>query len=309
MLIFTEKSSERALDPVDSSFFECPVCKDTRVHIEPETWQCLSCHTEFPVKNGIPYLVKNWQDLEYQINEAVQRLPGWYKSEQQSEENNIWRHHLRKRRQLVEEKIKDFLSHIQSSNVDRLLDIGCGDGNHLNYLAKYAGTLYGSDYNPTRLERARENNPQATIFLGDILNYPAADQFFDVIFFNHVIEHISDDVQALHEVSRILKAGGLLVLGTPNEGATWWQVAYKLQPKVREASDHVHFYTKADLVEKVKNAGFQVDGFEYIGWGVPHWTFDRLLRQYKLFDDFFELVGKRIIPKQASSIYLFARKL
>ena len=67
--------------------------------------------------------------------------------------------------------------------------------------------------------------------MADICDYPAEDDCFDVIFFNHVLEHIPDDVAALREVRRILKPGGLLVLGVPNEGAAFWQLAYRLQPK------------------------------------------------------------------------------
>ena len=64
--------------------------------------------------------------------------------------------------------------------------------------------------------------PSATLLLADILDYPAGDAAFDLVLFHHVIEHILDDTAALATVRRILKPGGLLVLGTPNEGCWWW---------------------------------------------------------------------------------------
>ena len=64
----------------------------------------------------------------------------------------------------------------------------------------------------------------------------------DVVFLNHVLEHVPDDEGALRSVRRVLRPGGLLILGVPNEGCGWWQLAYRLQPKSRAQSDHVHFY-------------------------------------------------------------------
>ena len=46
---------------------------------------------------------------------------------------------------------------------------------------------------------------------------PGADESVDLIFFDHVIEHIDDDAGALREVRR-LRPAGICILGTPNEG-------------------------------------------------------------------------------------------
>ena len=293
---------------MDATFFKCLICGKTQLQQEKEHWLCLSCNTRFPVKNGIPLLVRDWDTLRKEIEQASQRLPGWYQGVQNPEENSIWKHHLAKRRVYVEEEIKEFLAQSHSGKAGKLLDIGCGDGNHLQYLKKYARQIYGSDYNLTRLERAHNKYPEATIYLADILEYPALDGFFELIFFNHVIEHIPNDHQALREIMRILKPGGLLILGTPNEGAWWWQTAYRLQPQIRARTDHVHFYTQADLTNKIRNAGLQIIDTKYLGWGVPHWSLDARLRRFKFFDDLFELLGNRLFPKQASSIYVVATK-
>jgi SAM-dependent methyltransferase len=129
-----------------------------------------------------------------------------------------------------------------------------------------------------------------------------------VIFFNHVLEHIPDDVGALAEAYRILKPGGLLILGVPNEGVWFWQLAYRLQPGMLRTSDHVHFYTAETLTEKCRAAGLSVREVKHIGYGVPHWTLDAGLRQFKFVDDVFEAAGKVICPMQATSLYFSLSK-
>ena len=159
-----------------------------------------------------------------------------------------------------------------------------------------------------RLARARTRLPDATLFLGDILDFPAADNAFDAIFFNHVIEHIADDGAALATVTRVLAPGGVVVLGTPNEGAWWWQLAYRRAPDIRASTDHVHFYTAETIGEKMRATGLHIIQIEHMGWGPPDWRLDGRIRKYKLLDDAFEWFGRRLIPRQASSLYVIASK-
>ncbi len=165
------------------------------------------------------------------------------------------------------------------------LDLGCGDGTNLHWLRSHFVRLYASDYNLLRLLRAAKLGIDARLFMADICNYPAEDDSFDAIFFNHVLEHIPDDAAALREARRILKPGGLLVLGVPNEGAAFWQLAYRLQPKTQAASDHQHFYTAETVTARCEAAGLTVKKIHPIGWGVPHWTLDAVVRRFKWIDD------------------------
>jgi SAM-dependent methyltransferase len=223
------------------------------------------------------------------------------------ESSSPWRHHLRKRRRYVEGVLASTLAARGQARFGRLLDLGCGDGNNLHWLATYAERLYGSDYNAVRLARARARVPAATLFLADILDYPAADGAFDCVFFNHVLEHIADDVRALASVRRILAPDGLLVLGVPNEGCWWWQLAYRRAPETLATTDHVHFYTADTVTARLREGGFAVTAVEHLGWGPPDWQWDGRLRGYKLLDDVFEWFGRRLLPQQASSLYLIAR--
>ncbi len=291
--------------------FRCVVCRSTGLRaVDPEDsgLYCAGCGAEFPVSAGIPIFVRNQEEHAEAIEQAQSANPAWYVDEQPPESESPWRHHLKKRRRFVELTLREELEARGESRFERVLDLGCGDGNHLVWLRDYAVELHGSDYNLRRLVRAAKANPVATLFLADLLNYPAPDDFYDLIFFNHVIEHIPEDVEALKAIHRILKPGGMLVLGTPNEGAWWWQLAYRRAPETLASTDHVHFYTAETLSEKVSRAGFQIRTVHHMGWGPPDWRLDGKWRKYKAVDDAFEFFGKILIPRQASSLYVLASK-
>lgn len=257
---------------------------------------------------GVPILARDWQAVEAEIAAARQVRPNWYLDQQPAEQVSPWRHHLRKRRIYVERALTAYLQRCGLERVPRLLDLGCGDGNNLSWLSRFADQSYGSDFNLVRLVRAAAQHPGATIFAADVLDFPAEDNAFDVIFFNHVIEHIPDDRRALATVHRTLKPGGLLVLGTPNEGSWWWQWAYRRDPQSLKTTDHVHFYTAETIGAKVSAAGLTLLETHHLGWGPPDWRLDGRIRRFKLVDDLFTILGRTFLPRQASSLYLLATK-
>lgn len=294
--------------PLDLDFARCPVCRAGALREDgPGLLRCDACQHGFGCKDDIPVLVPDWEHHEAELEQARASLPGWYVEVQAPETVSPYRHHLARRRSYVEKVLSGF-TQAAGRPADRLLDLGCGDGNHLAWLKAHARRTYGSDYNITRLLRARHRAPEASLFLADILDYPSRDDVFDVVFFNHVLEHIPGDDRALQTVHRILKPGGLLVLGVPNEGAWWWQWAYRRAPHVRANTDHVNFYTADSLSTKVRGAGLVVSEVEHLGWGPPDFDWDMRLRQHKFIEATFEAVGRVVLPTQSAALYLIATK-
>lgn len=287
----------------------CPTCRRGPLQANAAGIVCCAaCREAVRVEQGIPILARDWRALQADVEAARQVRPNWYEDEQPPEQVSPWRHHLRKRRLFVERAIAAHLRTRAVDRVPRLLDLGCGDGNNLVWLSRFALQAYGSDYNLTRLVRSKARNPEATIFAADILDFPAEGDAFDVIFFNHVIEHIPDDGRALAGVHRVLKPGGLLVLGTPNEGSWWWQLAYRRDPESLKNTDHCHFYTAETIGAKVAGSGLKLQETHHLGWGPPDWRLDGRIRRYKLLDDLFTVVGRTLLPTQASSLYVLATK-
>jgi ubiquinone/menaquinone biosynthesis C-methylase UbiE len=283
--------------------FACPACHGVAFNGS----ECAGCGHPVAVHGGIPVLVKDFAQLSEQLDEAAKSDKAeWYKDDHAGAWQGPYRHHLKKRVDLVTNYLRSVIAEYKTPPA--LLDMGCGDGGNFFWLSTLGADLYASDYNLLRLQRADGRGMAKRIALADILNYPAPDNQFDIVFFNHVLEHIVEDERALAETFRILKPGGTCVLGVPNEGSFWWQMAYKFEPQSMKTTDHVQFYTAKALSAKARKAGFDIDQTHHIGWGLPHWSLDNRVRGYKFLDDLFEKIGRVLIPTQASSLYLFLRK-
>jgi SAM-dependent methyltransferase len=106
------------------------------------------------------------------------------------------------------------------------------------------------------------DSPLADIHL-DINQLPFEDNHFDVIFCNHVLEHIPDDVHAMRELCRVLRPGGWAILQVPMRlGAAHTEEDITLtDPKERERrflqDDHFRLYG-LDYKDRLEKAGFQV---------------------------------------------------
>ena len=103
-----------------------------------------------------------------------------------------------------------------------LLEVGCNVGEHLNSCAAVYPhiTLSGVDINPTAVAKARENLPQADLHVTSATALPFSDNSFDCVMCIEVLEHIPTALrkQALAEVRRVLKRGGLFLLRVPHAG-------------------------------------------------------------------------------------------
>lgn len=288
----------------------CPYCRAALAcHVDRNETEviCESCGKTLILADGALILVRDAAKLSAEIEKARGTAKGhWYAEQQSVQWSGPYRHHMRKRRAYVDKVVREFTA---DAGPDLWgLDAGCGDGGHLSWLNQYVSHLWASDYNPIRLVRAAQNLTSGSAFLADLRDYPVADDSMHLIWFNHVLEHIEDDRTVLAQLHRILRQGGRLILGVPNEGAAFWRLAYALQPGAKAASDHVHFYTLDTIGQKVRDAGFAILETESLGWGPPHWGLDARLRGFEWLDDAFESWGRRLVPGQASSLYLVLGK-
>lgn len=102
----------------------------------------------------------------------------------------------------------------------------------------------------------------------DICNLPFEDNSFDVIFCNHVLEHIPDDKKAMQELFRVLKKGGFGIFQIPQDISrekTFEDNSItdqKERAKIFGQYDHVRIYGK-DYFDKLRSVGFSVQEIEY----------------------------------------------
>lgn len=287
--------------------FACPVCGE-QLALMGDVGQsaCRNCGFVVSAHGGIPILVSDVDAVQRSIDEAARGArASWYEDPQDVQLRGPYRHHVRKRIALVRDVIQRYAP---AEGFDVGLDTGCGDGENLVWLSDQVRELYASDYNLQRLGRAASKGHADRVVMADLTAYPAKDEAFDLVFCNHVLEHVPQIDRALGELHRILSRDGILIIGVPNEGAAFWRLAYRLAPETRRNTDHVHFFTAASLSSVCARNGFEVLEVLPIGWGLPHWKLDSRVRAWKPVDDILEFVGRRVIPGQATSLYLVLSK-
>jgi len=102
----------------------------------------------------------------------------------------------------------------------------------------------------------------------DICDLPFKDNSFDVVFCNHVLEHITDDKKAMQELFRVMKKGGFGIFQIPQDIAreTTFEdnsiTDKKERAKIFGQYDHVRVYG-LDYFNKLRSVGFKVDEIEY----------------------------------------------
>ena len=79
-------------------------------------------------------------------------------------------------------------------------------------------------------------------------------------------------------------------------------------PEVRGKLERLSEDVSNALEKIAKNVGFKIIHTEHIGWGVPIWKADPIFRKYKILDDIFEIIGKKLFYKQATSLYVILKK-
>jgi SAM-dependent methyltransferase len=98
----------------------------------------------------------------------------------------------------------------------------------------------------------------------NVLNIPFADEKFDLIICNHLLEHVEEDLLAMRELFRVLKKGGQAVLQVPisyHIDKTYEDFTLKTNEEREDAFgqfNHVRIYG-ADYVDRLESVGFTVN--------------------------------------------------
>ncbi|MFC1414834.1 class I SAM-dependent methyltransferase [Streptacidiphilus sp. N1-12] len=110
-----------------------------------------------------------------------------------------------------------------------LLDVGCGPGTITADLAKIVapGRVTAVDYSAEVLAQAEravaEAGVSGVVFeVADIHALPYPDDSFDVVHAHQVLQHVADPVQALREMRRVCRPGGVVAARDSDYAAFTW---------------------------------------------------------------------------------------
>jgi SAM-dependent methyltransferase len=145
----------------------------------------------------------------------------------------------------------------------RVLIDGCGVGMYGSQIGRrYTPYIEAFDIELERVREAHQDTTHALVAAAERVPYPTGS--FDTILSHEVLEHVADDRAAVHEMVRVLRPGGRIVIFAPNRGypfethGHYWRGRYHFgnTPLINYLPDalrnrlapHVRAYTKRGLL-------------------------------------------------------------
>lgn len=148
-----------------------------------------------------------------------------------------------------------FSNHIVNVDDFSILEIGSSSGYNLHNIRSVFDkvNLLGVDIDADAINFGR----------GKGNNLMAEDAFklnkkFNIVFMNHVLEHISDPVQFVINIKKLLKVGGKLVINVPNS----YEWKHKKNTREVLSFEHLNYFSEAGLKKLLSIAGYEVLSIE-----------------------------------------------
>ncbi|HEY9217404.1 MAG TPA: class I SAM-dependent methyltransferase [Phenylobacterium sp.] len=145
----------------------------------------------------------------------------------------------------------------------RMLDVGCGEGFALAWFAQRGWTVRGLDHSSAGLAA---QNPQLIekLTTGDVFanlqGLIGAGETYDLVWLNHVLEHVVDPVALLRSLRRLVAPGGVLVVTVPNDASALQEdllAAGDIPERFWIAlPDHLSYFTGESLARTCAETGW-----------------------------------------------------
>ena len=143
----------------------------------------------------------------------------------------------------------------------RVLDVGCGS----SVIIQSLNHAVGMDVSMGKLRFLRRRGIE--LVRGSAFALPFKDATFDSVISSQVIEHIPYDEVLFRELARVLRAGGELIIGTPDYATLGWQIIEPLYGALLPGGyrdEHITHYTRESLAALLVRHGFVHEETAYI---------------------------------------------
>lgn len=149
------------------------------------------------------------------------------------------------------------------SKCNRLLDIGCGNGDFIALASSAGWVCEGIDPDTDVVSVACARGLRVTQVSVDGLDLSEA--LYDVITMSHVIEHMHDPLKTLQACHKLLRPGGLLWIATPNLTALGHQY-YRKAWRELDPPRHLVLFDQITLRQSLIESGFRNFDFKPRGF-------------------------------------------
>lgn len=154
------------------------------------------------------------------------------------------------------------LNYVKKNQV--ILSMGCGSGEMEGEIKSLGNSVYGMDIDAELIKNANKKIDKAIIAnIEKIDSLPFDNNFFDVIIFADVLEHLTDPVKVLKQTKKHLKPDGYIIASIPNIAN--WQIRFDLlfgrfnydSYGILDRS-HLKFYTLSSAKKLFEESGYKV---------------------------------------------------
>ena len=104
---------------------------------------------------------------------------------------------------------------LQPHRSDLILDVGCGDGYQMFFIAKHVQHAIGIDTSFYKLKEAKMRVKEADFIRATVQKLPFQPAAFNKVLCLELLEHVEDPSKALNEIDLVLKKGGTLIVSVP----------------------------------------------------------------------------------------------
>ncbi len=151
---------------------------------------------------------------------------------------------------------------------EKILEIGCNTGEFCGLLnMKYNLEPEGVDINIEAIKIAKEKYPHLNFHVKDLFDLEGK---YDVIYMQHVIEHIKNPQEAFLKLKNLLNPQGKLIITCPNH----WAYPSKLFCWIRKIKfcydpTHIFEFSPRELSKIINDASFNVKKIKTKPMGIP----------------------------------------
>jgi ubiquinone/menaquinone biosynthesis C-methylase UbiE len=142
----------------------------------------------------------------------------------------------------------------------KILDVGCGDGFHLNLLRQYgkkSWTLEGIDLDKRAIEMASKSGLK--VHQGSVESIDLPHNTYDLAFMIMTIEHVEKPGEVLKGVLRLLKPGGKILIITDSTDALDFKLFKKKYWGGYHFPRHWNLFNKNSITKLAQKNGFEVE--------------------------------------------------
>lgn len=143
----------------------------------------------------------------------------------------------------------------------RVLDIGCGRGDLLRFLRDLGWEVHGLEPDP-ETARACRDRFGLDVIETEFEEYGAAPEPFDLVVFNHVLEHLHHPSEALRRANRLLRPGGRLLICAPDITSIEYRM-FKDDWFSLECPRHLSHFSPTTLGQMLRQTGFTEPSVRY----------------------------------------------